>query len=187
MDVQRVEEVELVDAARGGDRGAFHVLYERNADTVYRYAAARVGPHEAEDVTAEVFCRAWTVLPRYEQRGRPFAAWLVRIARNLLISRARRTWPVLYDDTVRATSGDGSFEEHLVTTLMGEALREALEHLDDRHREVLRLRYLDGLSAVEAGQRLGLGDEAVRALTYRALRSLRARQVELGLADDGGA
>ena len=187
MDVQRVDEVELIDAARGGDRDAFHVLYEQNASEVYRYAAARVGAQDAEDVTAEVFCRAWTALHTYQRQGRPFAAWLVRIARNLLISRARRTWPVLYDNTIRATSGDGRFEEGLVTSLMGEALREAMEQLDDRQRRVLQLRYIEGLSAREAGERLDLGDEAVRSLTYRALRSLRARHAELGLADDGGA
>lgn len=108
MQSQDLDERALISAARAGDHRAFHELYELHIDTVFRYAAARVGAHEAEDVCAEVFCRAWANLARYEDRGGSLVAWLLRIARNLIISKSRRRWPTLYDNTFRATAPDGA-------------------------------------------------------------------------------
>ena len=79
-----------ISAAQGGDRTAFRDLYLANAPEVYRYAVRRVAHHEAEDVVAETFARAWRGLHGYQDQGRPFVAWLLRICQNVLLTRARR-------------------------------------------------------------------------------------------------
>jgi RNA polymerase sigma-70 factor (ECF subfamily) len=81
---QDAGERRLVEAAQK-DPGRFGELYENNFERVYAYIARRVGNREeAQDLTAEVFHQALANLARYEWRGLPFAAWLLRIASNAI-------------------------------------------------------------------------------------------------------
>lgn len=80
-------EAEVIEAAQR-DPASFGILYEDNFDLVYAFVARRVeNRSEAEDVTSIVFHKALAALPRYEWRGVPFAAWLLRIARNEVARR----------------------------------------------------------------------------------------------------
>jgi RNA polymerase sigma-70 factor (ECF subfamily) len=82
-----MDEASLVDAARR-DPDAFARLYERTVEGVYRFALSLTGDHPlAEDVTSETFRRALSKLLSYEDRGRPFSAWLFTIARNVARQR----------------------------------------------------------------------------------------------------
>src|SRR5262245_39116238 len=79
----------LVEAAQK-DPTRFAELYELNFERVYALIARRTRNRaEAEDLTAEVFHKALANLPRYKSRGAPFAAWLFRIATNLIADRAK--------------------------------------------------------------------------------------------------
>jgi len=81
----------LVEAAQK-DPARFAELYENHFERVYAYVVRRVGDRaETEDVTAEVFHHALENLKRFEWRGIPFAAWLFRIAANLISDRWRKT------------------------------------------------------------------------------------------------
>ena len=81
----------LVEAAQR-DPSRFAALYERHFDRVYAYAAYRLRDRDAaEDVTAEVFHKALANLGRYEWRGAPFGAWLLRIAAHAIVDRAKRS------------------------------------------------------------------------------------------------
>src|SRR5262245_56265912 len=85
-----VDERVLVEAAQR-DPTRFAALYEANLARVYAYVVRRVPDrHEAEDLTAEVFHDALRNLHRFEWRGVPFSAWLLRIASNAIIDRAKR-------------------------------------------------------------------------------------------------
>ncbi len=80
----------LVEAAQR-DPSRFAALYERHFDRVYAYVVHRVRDRDAaEDVTSEVFHKALAGLRRYEWRGAPFGAWLIRIAANAIIDRSKR-------------------------------------------------------------------------------------------------
>src|SRR5216110_2279162 len=84
------EERRLVEAAQR-DRACFADLYENYFELVYGYVARRVGDRAAtEDLTAEVFHQALASLPRFKWTGAPFAAWLFRIASNMIVDRAKR-------------------------------------------------------------------------------------------------
>ncbi|MDE3092084.1 MAG: sigma-70 family RNA polymerase sigma factor, partial [Chloroflexota bacterium] len=87
------EESLIARAAHEAD--AFGVLYERYVDRIYNYVYYRTGNvHDAEDLTARVFYRALSHIYDYDQHGAPFAAWLYRIAHNLVANwyrdRSRR-------------------------------------------------------------------------------------------------
>jgi hypothetical protein len=83
--------LEAVRRAQSGDREAIGFLYTRYADNVYGYVRSIVhDPHEAEDVTQQVFGKLVRVIGKYEERDVPFFAWIIRVARNLAVDHLHR-------------------------------------------------------------------------------------------------
>jgi RNA polymerase sigma-70 factor (ECF subfamily) len=177
------DEKALVAAAALGDHAAFHELYLLHARAIFAFLAARTDRQVAEDLTAETFARAYAAIGRYEDRGAPFRAWLFRIANNLVIGRSRRRdrSEVSLESTHAESIPDGAdHAEEVATAGDVEAVRRAMDRLIDSHATVLDLRFLRELSVRETSEVLGIGEDAVRALTYRALNALRNE-----LAKDG--
>lgn len=169
----------LVERASAGDRDAFRELYRQNVGAVHAFLRNRVGPGPAEDLTAETFCRAFEHIGRFEWRGAPFRSWLFRIAYHQVVARSRRkdTHLILQDDPEpAATEGH---EDAVIARLEGEVVVAALATLPETHRAVLELRYMQDLPVSETAEILEISEEAVRALTYRALKSLRAAHARL--------
>ncbi|HZG49097.1 MAG TPA: sigma-70 family RNA polymerase sigma factor [Thermoleophilaceae bacterium] len=169
---------QAIARAKAGDTGALHFLYVRFADDVCGYVASIVRDrHEAEDITQTLFLKLLTKIQRYEQREVPFAAWILRVARNAALDhvRARRALP--FEDVRTSDAGreDEDFER-------GQALRWALEHLPSEQREVLALRHIAGLSPGEIARRLGKTESAVHGLHHRGRAALQAALRELGAA-----
>ena len=85
-----------VARAKEGDRDAMQFLYLRYSNNIYGYVRSIVrDDHEAEDVTQNLFAKLTTTLVKYDDRGVPFIAWLLRLARNVAIDhlRANRLTP----------------------------------------------------------------------------------------------
>jgi RNA polymerase sigma-70 factor (ECF subfamily) len=79
-----------IAAAKAGDVSALHFLYVRYADDVQGYVRSIVRDrHEAEEITQDVFAKLIGAIARYEQREAPFAAWLMRVARNAALDHLR--------------------------------------------------------------------------------------------------
>lgn len=164
--------------AAQADRAAFGRLYRRYLDRVYGYCFYLLGDHhDAEDVTERTFVAALGAIDRYRDNGASFRSWLFRIAHNQLANalRARsrqRTSPLDEVDEPGVTIGDPA---HLAG-LADEAhrLRAAVGALSVDRRQVIVLRFVDGLSAREIGEVLGRSEGAVRVLQHRALRDLAA-------------
>ena len=86
-----------IAAAKRGDWDGIHFLYVRYADDVFAYVRSIVRDHhEAEDITQNMFAKLITAIGKYEEREVPFAAWIMRVARNATLDhlRARRQIPV---------------------------------------------------------------------------------------------
>src|SRR5436305_2441957 len=80
-----------IELAIAGDEHAFAALYDRHLDRVFRHIYYRVGNRaDAEDLTQQVFLKAWQAVGRYRQTGAPFIAWLLTIAHNLVVSFYRK-------------------------------------------------------------------------------------------------
>jgi RNA polymerase sigma-70 factor (ECF subfamily) len=166
---------QAVARAKAGDSEAIRFLYMQYADNVYGYVRSIVrDDYEAEDVTQHVFAKLMTVLPKYEQRSVPFAAWILRVARNVAVDhmRQRRAIPC---EEVRELEPRRDQGESQQTSI---GLREALETLPEDQREVLVLRHLVGLSPGEIAGRLGKTEPSVHGLHHRGRGSLRRALVE---------
>jgi len=159
---------------------AFAVLYRRYLDLVYSYAFYSLGDHhDAEDATERTFLAALRAIGSFEDRGATFRAWLLRIARNTIANSRRSRFR-------RRTSTLDALEEHppapdadpAVLSLRADEVRlvrHALAELPEDRRQVVLLRFVEGLSAREIGAVLDRSEGAVRVLLHRALRDMAQR------------
>ena len=166
---------DVIERARTGDRGAFAELYDSYVDSVYRYLVYRVRePSDAEDLTSEVFTRAFANIHRYRWQGKSFLAWLYTIARNAVTDRRRRERPMVDLDTAFGIAVEGSTTHD--RGARGEqvsALRGAVRFLTSEQQQVLSLRFEANLSSRQVAKLLGKNEGAIRALQFRALGRLR--------------
>jgi RNA polymerase sigma-70 factor (ECF subfamily) len=166
---------DVIDRARGGDRHAFGELYDTHVESVYRYVLYRVRePSDAEDLTSEVFTRAFANIHRYRWQGKSFLAWLYTIARNAVTDRRRRERPTVdLDDAFGVAEEGPTAHDRAVTGEQVDALRGAVRHLTSEQQEVLVLRFVQNMSSRQVAKMLGKNEGAVRALQFRALGRLR--------------
>lgn len=154
-------------------RAEFQQVYADNVRVVHAFVRRRVGAADADDLTAETFCRAYRNYHRWEDRGIPVRAWLLRIAYHQVIARARKATPVLVAEPDRHHPTTGGHEDEVHRKLEADEALQALSSLPASHRTVLELRHLHELSVPETATVLGMSEDATRALTYRAMQGLR--------------
>lgn len=168
-------EAALVEAAAAGDAQAFAALYDQHVERIYRHVYYRVGHRpEAEDLTQQVFLRAWQAMRRYRPTAAPFIAWLLTIAHNLLVNfyRQRRdTKPLELEPAVRALWADPEAEALARHDRL--AAQTAILCLKPDHQQVISLRFLEGFSTAEVASALGKTEGHIRVLQHRALAELR--------------
>lgn len=171
-------ERKAIAAAKTGDWDALTYLYSRYSDDVCRFVQSIVRDHhQAEDITQDVFAKLIRAIQKYEEREVPFAAWIMRVARNAALDhvRSRRQIPV---DEVWV-SENGEEQTSLDCT---RALKEALAELPQSQREVLVLRHIGGLSPNEIAERLGKTEASIQGLHHRGRAALKVSLRELGVA-----
>ncbi|MFI9593403.1 sigma-70 family RNA polymerase sigma factor [Nonomuraea sp. NPDC052265] len=176
----------LVLHAKNGCTDSFGTLYDRYVDLVYRYIYFRVGSHQlAEDLTSETFLRALRRIVDFTWQGRDFGAWLVTIARNLVADhfksgRYRLEIPTgeLIDVPLE---GSHIPENAVVTAIMNDRVLRAVRDLNPDQQECVVLRFLHGLSLAETALIMGKKSGAIKALQFRAIRTL-ARALKHDLA-----
>lgn len=182
----RSQEQVLIRRAVKGEADAFTALYDHYVDRIYRFLKYRAPDDDtAEDLTSEVFLRAWDHLDGFDPGGAPFGAWLFRIARNLAIdhSRMRKPQVSLEDVPHREQEPAPPVEDRVAQRLDQEQFLMLLGELTEGQREVLHLKFVEGLETAEVARVMGKRPGAVRALQMRALQSLQA---VLTAADGGG-
>jgi len=167
---------ELIKLAKGGDHEAYAKIYDAYITPIYRFIAFRIDRALVEDLTAEVFVKAWEKLGTYRVRSRvPFGAWLFTIARNITVDALRKSRPVeelpeMLVDEDRLKDPRTEVEQEL----NGAALKKALEGLSDRDRGVLELAYFGERSNEEIGSILSMSTGSVRVTKFRALQRLQS-------------
>ncbi len=187
----------LLELARRGSEEAFRRLYAELYDPVCRYVGARVrSPEAAEDLVATVFGRFVEGLGGFDAGRGPVIAWVLGMARHAVIDHQRRQAAfggarqatALTDelhDTLAADVIATDLPDPLATLVRDEEIRTVrawVRRQDAETRELLDLRYGQGLTSREAAQVMGLTPEAVRKRSERALRQMRQ---ELPTADKG--
>jgi RNA polymerase sigma-70 factor (ECF subfamily) len=177
------DDSELVERAQEGDREAFQTLVERYQEKVYSICYGKVkDEQDAKDVSQDVFIKVFRYIENFNQES-SFYTWLYRIAVNTSIDflrkRSRRK-EVDYDDTIQ-TDEDVEGGELLMPSKLGidpdkelgrkelrEKMLEALDSLSDKHRTILTLREVEGLSYKEMADVLEISKGTVMSRLYHA-------------------
>jgi RNA polymerase sigma-70 factor (ECF subfamily) len=172
----RLAETRLAVArAKEGDREALQFLYVRYSNNIYGYVRSIArDDYEAEDVTQHVFAKLMTTLGKYDDRGVPFFAWLLRLARNVAIDhlRANRLTPT--ENVLDPDLSSGVDLDH------AETVRAALATLPEEQRQVVILRHVVGLTPGEIAERMGRTESSIHGLHHRGRRALQRELARLG-------
>jgi RNA polymerase sigma-70 factor, ECF subfamily len=180
-DDEREDLQSLAGRAVVGDAMATERLLGAVHRLVRRYCRARLSrfpgaEHSVDDVAQEVCIAVITALPRYRDEGRPFEAFVYRIAANKVadIQRASYRAAVPYAEMPDCPETADGPEEVAMRGADADRARELLSSLPETLRELLVLRVAVGLSAEETGRALGMSPGAVRVAQHRAVHRLRA-------------
>jgi len=169
------DEQNLVHRAQHGDKEAFTELYQAYFNKLYRYLAVRIGNKaEAEDMTQQVFVKAYKSIHSYRWKGVPFSAWLFRIAHNLMVDYFRReskkpTVPLEESLLVSDEDPRKTIEQRMDI----ERVMTATRKLTAAQREVVSLRFAGGLAITEVARAMGKSEGAIKALQHSAIAALR--------------
>jgi RNA polymerase sigma-70 factor (ECF subfamily) len=170
---------QLLDAYRSGDDEALAALLARHAPAVQRFGLKMCrDPEDAKDVLQETLLAAARGAREF-RGGSSLSTWLYTIARSFCIKKRRRasiSAETLDDDRVtQIASPLAPPDEAAASRELGEALERAIGALEPMYREVLLLRDVEGLSAPEVAQVLGVGVDAVKSRLHRARVAVRDR------------
>ncbi len=186
-----LDDRELVQSARAGDRDAFRTLFERYHRRAYALALGVVRhPDDALDVVQDAFIKAHKYLDKFEGNS-SFYTWLYRIVMNLAIDhlrKHRRIKPVELDEQKLEDGGDESLIPRILGGNPGRALMDkqiraridaALGELSENHRAVLVMRELEGLSYEEMAQAMDCSKGTIMSRLFHARRNMQKQLLDL--------
>lgn len=159
------------------DAGVFDAVYRRHVRAIYVYVAARVGPHHAEDVVADVFTTAFAARATFDRSATSARPWLYGIATNKLHQHraAEVRWlhqPHLGEADTEDAAGQS--DERLDAHAIAPELAAALVHLTPAERDVLVLHVFEGLTHRKIAQALGIRRGTAKVRLHRGRERLRA-------------
>jgi len=155
--------------------GDFERMYKANQPLIYRFMFWRTKDEAlSQDLTSNVFEKAWRTRKGFT--GGSSKAWLYQIARTTLVDHWRKKKEVLDDGSIAAREVSDAPEagEALDRTMAVEELHKALMKLPADMYAVVRLRFIEGMSARQVAAELGISEGNVRVIQYRALKKLRS-------------
>ncbi|MGH2914549.1 MAG: RNA polymerase sigma factor [Solirubrobacteraceae bacterium] len=162
-----------VARAKAGEMEAIRFLYVRYKDNIYGYVLSMLrDPHEAEDVTQQVFLKLIGVISKYEPRQVPFTSWLLRVARNVTVDHLRRQRSMPCEEVYERTR-----EADDVGRDRRWGLEQALGELPQEQRNVVLLRHLVGLTPGEIAERMDRSEASIHGLHHRARKALQRELV----------
>lgn len=162
------------------DSQEFAPLYEDNVDRVFRYLFTRVGDRAlAEDLTSDTFIKAMKGLPSYKDEGKPFRAWLFRIAHNALVDHVRTQKPTEDIEDAHDLSSEDDPSQDSSNALAYAKIMELLSDFSDDEREILLLKISSGLTFREIAEMTGKSESTIKTTYFRRLRELKAKAATL--------
>ena len=188
-------DAELARQALAGSQAAYHALVERYASSAVNIAARLVSDRAvAEELAQEAFVRAFSRLDTFDQERR-FSSWFFQILRNVTIDylRRRRVDTVSLDGLLCAGYAGPADESHGISPddeaerrQLAAALTKAIGHLRQEFREVVTMKYVEGLSVDDIASILDLPEGTVKTHLYRARKELAAALTTAGWGPSAG-
>jgi RNA polymerase sigma-70 factor, ECF subfamily len=173
--------LDLIERAKRGDREAFRSLYLALYDPVARFVGRRIGSQaDAEDLVSRVFWKLLDRLSEFDARRGSARMFVLSIARNAVIDHLRTRRNAVPVDDLGGVLVDeaGTPLDALVREEELREIRALVLELPEETREMLALRYGDGLKHGEIAEILGIEVAAVKQRFSRALKGLRERMRE---------
>jgi len=173
---QTPDEAILVQKAIGHDAHAFGGLYDMHVDRVYRHIYYRVGNEaDAEDLTQQVFLKAWQAIHGYKKTASPFIAWLMTISHNSVVDFYRTKKDKAYlEAEVLASDPASSPERAAEAGFEQQSLRRAILQLGNDEQQVVILRFMGGFEFAEIASLMKKKEGNIRVILHRALVKLRS-------------
>lgn len=177
------DDEELVERIKQGDEKAFEILMTKHKRRVFMIAFHSTKNYEdAEDITQEVFFRAYRSIPSWEPRAN-FSTWLYKVTTNLCIdyhrARVRRRMESVDDEESKlpdlraedlASDPEKVTEENEIRRIINKAIEE---NLSGRQRDAFILYHYGGLQVKEVAEVLGVAEGTVKMHLFRAMTKLR--------------
>lgn len=166
----------LVKKIKKGDKEAFGEIYELFAERIFRYIYLKIGnKEEAEDLTQQVFVRAWESLDNFQFRKNPFSSWVYRIAHNLVVDfyRKKNDALSLNHDIEIEIIDSLDLDESLYYREESKKILRLINQLPTEQKDILILRFVSDLSYREIAKIMKKNPLTLRVLQHRALKKIR--------------
>jgi RNA polymerase sigma-70 factor (ECF subfamily) len=175
-----------VPLAVGGDRRALEDVISLVRPRLARYCATRLGNLDvaADDVVQDVCLALVTAIPKYRDMGKPFMAFVYGIAAHKLADAGRKATlrrSYSLDSVLDEPSTDDTPEEHAIEGEFRSEAMALMATLPPRHRKIILMRVVWGMTAPQTGRALGMSAGAVRVAQHRAMNQLRAEMANFVL------
>jgi RNA polymerase sigma-70 factor (ECF subfamily) len=168
------EEAALVYRAQQADSAAWDEIFDRYYDHIFTFALCKVGERTAaEDIAAEVFVEAWRGIQRFTYRGTPLISWLYKITHNLAADYHKKNSRVRAHHLSEERAVASSQLDEAEQVVLWQSVATAMKRLTLDQQQVLVGRFIEGLTLAETAALLGKNENSVKALEFRALRSVR--------------
>lgn len=150
---------------------SFDEVYEELFPVIYRFVRVRVTESEVEDITAETLTKIWRALPGFKGQS-SLKSWALKIAYNQVADhyRSKKSVSLLSLSELEMPQLGGDHSEKWLELL---SVNQTLAQLPNQQVAAIQLRLVEGFSAAEVGEILGISPKAVDSLLYRAKQSFR--------------
>jgi RNA polymerase sigma-70 factor, ECF subfamily len=166
---------DLVKRSQAGDKEAFGKLYDVYLKPIFRFVYFRVSNREdAEDLTGQIFLKAWQHIDKYDTNKSFFSSWLYIIARNQVIDHYRQSKKnIELEDWIKETHVQPEILDKVDQEILHKNLLKKTKKLPEKQQEVIILKFFENLSNKEISQIINKKEGAIRILQYRALQNLK--------------
>lgn len=161
------------------DSDAFAQLYDFYLPKVYAFVMSKIGVRDvAEDIVSDVFMKVLDNLPKYQDRGLPFSAWLFTVARNVIFdhyakSKKGDSLPLNEGIEIKDEKDDLHPDKVAKRGELAEKVKEVMAQLPERELSILQMKFFSGLTNREIAFTLNLSESNVGIILYRVLRKIK--------------
>jgi len=171
-----IEKRQIEEAKKDPEK--FLPLYDKYAEQIYRYIARRTGNNHdtAHDILSQTFLDALSHIKEFTWQGFPFSSWLYKIAHNNVIKYYKKSEKTRYspiEEARNVSDINQNIEEKIESSITQKQVQEMMQKLEEEEREIIRLKFFEGVSNIEIADIMGLSVTNVGVKVFRVLKKAK--------------